>query len=98
MRPVSLLVSAFATTFTSLTLWSAPALSDQLKVPPSAERPVNRPSRGMGMDKVQATYGAPTRKVAPIGEPPIERWEYPGFTVYFEYKKVIHSVVEAPKT
>ena len=66
---------------------------DQLKmVPPPAERAANRPYRGMSMDKVQAQYGAPTRKVAAVGQPPIERWEYPAFTVYFEYQKVIHSV------
>jgi len=76
-----------------LSLLSAPASSDELKmVPPPAERAANRPSRGTSMDKVLATYGSPTRKVAPIGQPPIERWEYPAFTVYFEYQKVIHSV------
>jgi hypothetical protein len=94
MRPVFPIVSALAAAFVSLTLWSVPAVSDQLKVPAAAERPANRPSRGMSMDKVEAAHGAPARKVAPVGQPPIERWEYPGFTVYFEYKKVIHSVVE----
>lgn len=54
-----------------------------------------RPSRGMSMEKVEATYGAPTRKVAPVGQPPIERWEYPSFTVYFEFSRVIHSVAAA---
>jgi hypothetical protein len=28
-----------------------------------------------------------------VGKPPISRWEYPGFIVYFESDHVIHSVV-----
>ena len=95
-------ISAFALALGSglagLTLWSAPASSDQLQmVPPPAENAANRPSRGMTMERVEAKYGAPARKVAPVGQPPIERWEYPGFTVYFEFRKVIHSVA-APAT
>jgi hypothetical protein len=35
--------------------------------------------------------------VAPVGQPPIERWEYPGFIVYFEYRNVLHSVAEPTK-
>ena len=30
-----------------------------------------------------------------VGNPPISRWEYPGFVVYFEHEHVIHSVVSA---
>ena len=44
------------------------------------------------MEKVEATFGAPTNRAAPVGEPPITRWEYPGFTVYFERQYVIHTV------
>jgi hypothetical protein len=95
MRPAAPFSSAFilaAISMLGLTP-SAPADGDQLKmVPPPAERAANRPYRGMSMEKVQGTYGTPTRKIAPVGQPPIERWEYPGFTVYFEYQKVIHSV------
>jgi len=94
MRPAAPISTAFILAFMSVLglAPSAPAAGDQLKmVPPPAEA-ANRPSRGVSMDKVQATYGAPTRKIAPVGQPPIERWEYPTFTVYFEYQKVIHSV------
>jgi hypothetical protein len=28
-----------------------------------------------------------------VGRPPISRWEYPGFIVYFEHEHVIHAVV-----
>lgn len=71
-----------------------PAAADQLTTPPapSASDPANRPTRGMSMDKVEATFGAPSQRAAPVGEPPITRWEYPGFVVYFEHHLVIHSV------
>ena len=51
------------------------------------------PSRGMTMNQVAAKFGAPTSKVPAVGKPPISRWEYPGFIVYFEADHVIHSVV-----
>ena len=53
----------------------------------------NRPTRGMSMANVEARYGAPSARVAAIGDPPISRWEYPEFVVYFEYDHVVHAVV-----
>jgi hypothetical protein len=54
---------------------------------------VATPSRGMTMDEVSGKFGAPATKVPAVGKPPISRWEYPGFVVYFEHEHVIHSVV-----
>jgi hypothetical protein len=51
-----------------------------------------RPNRGMSMDTVASRWGAPAAKHGAIGDPPISRWEYPGFVVYFESRSVIHSV------
>jgi len=51
------------------------------------------PTRGMTMDQVASKFGAPATKVPPVGKPPISRWEYPGYVVYFEGTHVIHSVV-----
>lgn len=53
---------------------------------------VQRPSRGMSMDKVTARFGQPQSTRSAVGDPPITRWEYADFVVYFEYKHVIHSV------
>lgn len=53
------------------------------------------PTRGMTMAQVSSKFGEPTNKVAAVGKPPIARWEYPGFVVYFEGDHVIHSVVSA---
>ena len=52
----------------------------------------DRPTRGMTEQSVEARFGAPVTRVAPVGDPPIARWEYPGFIVYFEYDRVIHAV------
>ena len=68
------------------------AQADELRTPRVTSQSPDRPARGMSMDKVEATYGAPTNRAAPVGEPPITRWEYPGFTVYFEHQFVIHTV------
>jgi hypothetical protein len=54
---------------------------------------VSTPARGMTMDQVSSKFGAPASKVPAVGNPPISRWEYPGFIVYFEHEHVIHSVV-----
>jgi hypothetical protein len=54
---------------------------------------VATPARGMSMDEVAARFGAPVTKVPAVGRPPIARWEYPGFVVYFENTHVIHTVV-----
>jgi len=52
-----------------------------------------RPSRGMSMANVEARFGTPSTRVSAVGEPPISRWEYPAFIVYFEYDHVVHAAV-----
>jgi hypothetical protein len=47
----------------------------------------------MTADSVESTFGAPEAKVAPVGDPPITRWEYKDFVVFFEYDRVIHTVI-----
>jgi hypothetical protein len=56
------------------------------------------PTRGLTMAQVEARYGAPVGKAGPVGgetalHPPITRWTYADYTVYFERDKVIHSVL-----
>lgn len=57
------------------------------------ETDVATPTRGMTMDQVATKFGTPVTKVPAVGKPPISRWQYPGFVVYFEADHVIHSVV-----
>ena len=51
-----------------------------------------RPTRGMTQERVEAKYGQPESTNSPVGDPPITRWEYADFVVFFEYDKVIHAV------
>jgi hypothetical protein len=51
------------------------------------------PAPGLSMQQVEQRYGAPAQMLAPVGDPPITRWVYDDFIVYFEYDRVIHSVV-----
>ena len=55
------------------------------------------PTRGMSMKTVEARFGAPKQRHAAVGKPPITRWDYDGFSVYFEKQLVLHAVAhEAP--
>ena len=51
-----------------------------------------RPKAGTSMDRVESAYGAPSQKHAAVGNPPITRWDYPGFSVFFENDRVVHAV------
>lgn len=53
----------------------------------------NLPSRGMTKANVGSRYGQPSNKKAAVGDPPISRWDYPGYSVYFEYNIVLHTLV-----
>jgi hypothetical protein len=68
------------------------ALAEELKMTPAPQASADRPSRGMSMETVEAKFGAPAKRVPAVGQPPISRWEYPGFVVYFEHHLVLHSV------
>ena len=51
-----------------------------------------RPKSGMSMTAVESAYGSPSQRRPAVGDPPITRWDYPAFSVYFEYDRVIHAV------
>ena len=91
--------------FTSLLLVAtltaaAPAIhADVLLIDAISESPANssdgllRPQRGQSMASVRSRFGEPKQEIPRVGEPPITRWVYDQFTVYFEYEHVITSVV-----
>ncbi|MFT4179191.1 MAG: hypothetical protein QM612_06975 [Thermomonas sp.] len=71
---------------------------DTLLIQRVQAEPANVPARGMRMAQVEAKYGAPSERLDPRGGqkrvwPTINRWVYPGFTVYFENNRVIDVVV-----
>jgi hypothetical protein len=82
-------------------LFGATAQADTLLVQRAqAEQSANLPSRGATMAQVESRFGAPQQKVAPIAgpgsrkrNPPITRWVYPNFNVFFEYNHVVDAVL-----
>lgn len=65
-------------------------VDDQVEV---RESSVERPNRGITMNQVEQRFGQPAERHATVGEPPITRWDYPHFAVFFERNRVIHTVV-----
>lgn len=64
-------------------------VNDQVEVRESA---VEKPKRGITMTQVEAKFGAPVTRHEAVGTPPITRWDYAGFSVFFERDRVIDSV------
>lgn len=91
MRNTGLIALAAGIAFCSLT-----AFADEVALPGNTANatPVQTPARGMTMSKVESAFGAPAQRAAAVGKPPISRWDYPGFVVYFENEHVIHAVVK----
>lgn len=79
----------------ALLLVGGHAQADVLKIPvgqQGGELSRDLPQRGQSQASVLRRHGEPARRHASVGQPPITRWDYPGFTVYFEYSHVINSV------
>ncbi len=64
------------------------------KEPPNSPQGLLRPKGGETMSQVETRFGKPKAIKGPVGDPPITRWDYPKFSVFFEYDRVIHSVVD----
>ena len=62
-------------------------------VPENSAAGIQRPHRGSSMNIVKGQFGDPENIMPAVGEPPITRWVYPGYTVYFENELVINVVV-----
>ncbi len=62
-----------------------------------AKEGVNIPQKSATMNQVRTQFGDPSSESAAVGEPPITRWEYANFVVYFEHQHVITSVLKKSK-
>ncbi len=51
-----------------------------------------QPARGAPMKVVEKQFGVPTTRHPTVGKPPITRWDYTNFSVFFEGDRVIDSV------
>lgn len=88
---------ALVSLLTLLLMSSGPALADVLLVDSIQSAPqIQTPRNGLTMSQVRQQYGSPEAEVPAIGDPPISRWEYDGFSVFFENDLALHSVVHQP--
>lgn len=76
---------------------SASAAAETLNMPADASDAMRVPTRGMSMNTVERQFGMPQEKLAPVGEPPISRWIYRDYKVFFEHQHVIHTVKKDPR-
>ena len=58
----------------------------------SAQPAVDMPTRGMTKERVRGLFGEPQEEIPGKGQPPIMRWKYQEFTVYFDGNVVLHCV------
>ncbi|MHB8472544.1 MAG: phosphodiesterase [Gammaproteobacteria bacterium] len=72
------------------------AAADVLSIEANVSRDVARPARGMSMARVVEQFGTPIEKYPAVGKPPITRWDYDNFSVFFEYQHVVHAVAKHP--
>ena len=60
---------------------------------------VQTPNSGVSMAQVRQQFGAALTEHPTVSanggphQPPITRWDYSGFSVFFEHDHVVHSVV-----
>ncbi|HVN99821.1 MAG TPA: hypothetical protein VMT49_07260 [Steroidobacteraceae bacterium] len=76
----------------NLALAETMVVDDQVVLRPSN---VERPARGLTMAAVEAKFGAPQTRYPAVGKPAITRWDYAGFSVFFEGERVIDAVATA---
>ncbi|MES9831658.1 MAG: hypothetical protein ABW139_05385 [Candidatus Thiodiazotropha sp. DIVDIV] len=94
---------SFRITTLSITLFacllSQSAIAEVLLVdsidaaPINSEEGIPRPTRSMTMDQVNQRFGQPSTAHPSVGDPPITRWDYPSYSVFFEYNHVLTSVL-----
>jgi hypothetical protein len=96
MKTIALLLTVSVGLFCQ----SLPVRADTLLIQRvQAEQGANLPKRGISMAQVEAQFGAPVQKYPPVGggnvhRPPITRWQYATFSVYFENTHVIDAVLD----
>ena len=73
---------------------ASPVLADVLLMEGIQSAPaIDVPRNGITMTQVRQQYGSPATEHPAVGEPPITRWDYQGYSVFFEHDLVLHSVI-----
>lgn len=95
MRARSLLAVLLACALCATAAAQTIVIDGQLRVAPTT---VPHPHRGQTMHQVEREFGVPEKRYPAVGHhPPITRWDYRNFSVFFEYTLVVHAVVHPPR-
>ena len=62
-----------------------------------AKQNMSVPQKSSTMTEVKNQFGEPLTESPAVGNPPITRWDYEHFVVYFEYQHVITTVLKKSK-
>ena len=71
---------------------SAGAQTIEIPVGEQGDHALALPARGESQRAVLERFGLPDEEHPAVGKPPISRWDYREFSVYFESGRVIDSV------
>jgi len=81
-------------------LLAGPVAADELLVDSIQSAPaIQTPRAGLDMASVRQQFGNPVAEQPTVSvdggpfQPPITRWDYNAFSVFFERDRVVHSVV-----
>ena len=86
MRPALLLLALLAPP-------TAQAETIEIPVGQQGAAVAGLPALGESKRSVLERFGLADEEHRPVGQPPITRWDYRTFSVYFEYDHVINSVL-----
>ncbi|MDA8483036.1 phosphodiesterase [Pseudomonas resinovorans] len=75
-------------------LLALPAGAQTIEIPvgDQGDLALSLPARGDSQHAVLERFGLPDEEHPAVGKPPISRWDYREFSVYFESGRVIDSV------
>src|SRR6266481_1581051 len=96
MRPTATLLSLIVATgvfATAASLAQEPSTTAPASSTATSTATSMSPARGSTMESVRAKFGAPSQEEPAVGRPPITRWDYPGYVVFFENDRVLHTVI-----
>ena len=86
---LALLITTFMTAVPFGTGFADVLLIEEVRQSDRMELPVN----GLSKADVKTRFGDPASTHSPVGDPPITRWDYSGWSVYFEYDLVLFTVL-----
>lgn len=80
--------------------FSPPLFAKDIRIPVGQQGlpEMTMPSRGDSKNQVLDRFGLADEERPAVGQPPITRWDYREFSVYFEGDRVINSVRHHQRT